>query len=99
MNNKPKHTPGPWSVQDYFDEFTVLAHGNKDRQYVANITKGAEVYFQRQSEANAQLIAAAPELLEAAKELLSFISLDTENRRDAIAALANAIAKAEGSEK
>jgi hypothetical protein len=51
------HTPGPWAVSDNHGKRYIEPVG--DNEPVAQITKGPN------SEANARLIAAAPELLEA----------------------------------
>lgn len=76
-----KHTPGPWEyrghawVQTADDKKTPIANFN----------------FYAATEANARLIAAAPELLEACKVALGIIGFGAEH--DQISA---AIAKATG---
>ena len=82
-----KHTPGPWFINECFIE----------SQY-CDI---AELIFPAESEemynANLSLIAAAPELLEALKELQkSYWIDDPDIASDAIIAAGEAIAKAEG---
>ena len=72
-----KHTPGPWQIYDC--EFAVrvgIEGGNK----TSVITLGAKgddsgVWGEttEQAEANARLIASAPELLEALKAAMAFI--------------------------
>lgn len=78
-----EHTPGPWQVSqslDYFDEgATVVRTVNIPRGcarglVVAVLTKTDEC------SANARLIAAAPELLEALRETLD----ELESIRDAL---------------
>ena len=68
--NKQKHTPGPWSVYGAPDE--LIIH-DEDREVIGIIPrfKGASLKQQEKSEANAQLIAAAPEMLEALQFALS----------------------------
>ena len=55
---KTEHTQGPWRVdsQTQFGDYTIAAGQN---------VKACEFIAKTQSEANARLIAAAPELLEA----------------------------------
>ncbi len=61
-----KHTPGPWYYQENSDTYT-------------HIVRGPDAYFVHQgpqhtegiAEANARLIAAAPELLEACNDALN----------------------------
>ncbi|WP_125922959.1 hypothetical protein [Pseudomonas sp. p106] len=69
-----KHTPGPWHVQDDHGKRWIETSGNDDT--IAEIHRRASkggVYSCKEASANAQLIAAAPELLadleEAAKTL------------------------------
>ena len=86
-----KHTPGPWEVTfgkaEGCGEFAV--HND-----VTICTGDNEATAW---EANARLIAAAPELLAACKELLGWAKeVDGENRWPEVAA---AIAKAEGGAK
>lgn len=58
-----KHTPGPWSC-DHGDTPTVYPDNDKDYGIIADV-------YGDQAQANARLIAAAPELLEALKEMLT----------------------------
>ncbi len=105
-----KHTPGPWSVQTT-QRPHVAGHW---REIVADKLVVAEVYeddephepyspLPKEAEANARLIAAAPELLEALKGFaLNRAHLRTEDPFDgALSRLLDmadaAIAKAEGS--
>ena len=55
------HTPGPWGVPDW-NEFGVITVTNAHGQPVAGVYLWPE---KAQEEANARLIAAAPDLLEA----------------------------------
>ena len=59
---KTEHTQGPWRVdsQTRFGDFTIAAGQN---------VKACEFIAKTQSEANARLIAAAPDLLAALREL------------------------------
>ena len=79
-----KHTPGPW---EYLGHAWVQTADDK-KTPIANFN------FFAATEANARLIAAAPELLEACKVALGIIGFGAEH--DQISA---AIAKAEGAPK
>lgn len=61
-----KYTPGPWLLAK--DEPTIVYSDNNTVVCVAESQNGL-----MEARANAQLIAAAPELLEVLKELYSFI--------------------------
>lgn len=71
MSNDSKHTPGPWHVVNGVDVFTSLGAKNaegieepiNDGWHVADCAMEDLSY--RESNANARLIAAAPDLLEA----------------------------------
>lgn len=105
-----KHTPGPWVLcvaDDDSDAYTIFS---EDQLIDGRIEAG--VWDDRVAsaglnhdnyEANARLIAAAPELLAAADRAESFISgFDDDNTQDDVAGmlrdLRTAIAKATGSE-
>ena len=101
----PRHTPGPWSAM------APLPPSYDDHGYrlIANVSKNAAVYCQRdavlkdeygrkiqaQDEANARLIAAAPDLLKACKDALAKL----DGCSDATEILAEAIDKAGGYKK
>lgn len=98
-----EHTPGPWeatndAVPDGFTQVTVYAETDGER--VATVFR---------TEANARLITAAPDLLEAAKALLEWADDVLEQRQIPVEehnqhfgrlnhALRTAIVKAEGQE-
>ena len=102
MNTKQTHTPGPWIhahsgpvMQGYSQPFAIAQKG--ERNLVAgvfgDVKGGVDV-----TEANARLIAAAPELLEALKTVVDGVVMifpSIVNSSPIIAARA-AIAKAEG---
>lgn len=99
MSTKPKHTPGPWiktlgTDENHFDiqqcHKTFKAHGTN---VLRNVRR----------EADATLIAAAPDMLEALKAAFNLtkhaLEQDQEkpfNPQDVLAVLGLAIAKAEG---
>ena len=102
--NTSKHTPGPYSTKEFSrGEFKYTPHIDiigKDGQYVANVPlclpgySGTEEML-AERRANAALIAAAPELLEALKECESMLDeFDANSERTA--RIRSAIAKAEG---
>ena len=93
MNEKPTHTPGPWMRHDY----RVFREG----QQASDLTFVAQTAFnaaQRTStaEANARLIAAAPDLLTACKMALNERMF--KDWPEVATALIAAIAKAEGTD-
>jgi hypothetical protein len=73
------HTPGPWRVDPSYDIPTVIAHCfpkgatcvavvyGDDDAIMARVPGGTE------SMANARLIAAAPDLLQSLREMLSIV--------------------------
>jgi len=80
--NETKHTPGPWTATpSYINLGEWEIYGNEDgdnAQHIGSIeAEGTE-----QAEANARLIAAAPDLLEACESMLGFLSADTLDLRD-----------------
>lgn len=100
-----KHTPGPWSVSKDGDDYNITY--NDDGNWLATVYDDDDP-FEGRPEADARLIASAPELLEALKALASEewsemddddlayeLSQGNEMVRSYIAARA-ALAKAEG---
>lgn len=98
MNNMSKHTPGPWHIDKHKDG--IFIH-DKLAVYIASVTSwGKKSEKMRiESEANAALIAAAPELLEACKKAYAVIELIRERGQGQFVhegkALFQAISKAE----
>ena len=92
-----KHTEGPWEVEK--DGITVRQKRARDRQ---KICRPMEVFMSRlEREANARLIAAAPELLEVCKLLVQAadslaMTANLGTADDAIGKARATIAKAEG---
>jgi hypothetical protein len=97
-----QHTPGPWSVTDNSWE-TSTVYG-PDGETIAECqinsiaTEDTQYEFEAIKEANARLIAAAPELLEALEAMASaFVGHDGERGKDETFLLAHAaLAKATG---
>ena len=97
------HTPGPWEAYvATWRGVDVVAIAEKQtelptkRRLVCIITELASI--NKSDEANAKLIAAAPDLLEACSKLLEAIELGM-NLPPAVKAAVLAISKAEGKEK
>lgn len=91
------HTPGPWRIKKYSYGFWVVSDEKRE-----NITWiGHPSYPPRDNEANARLIATAPELLEALESTIEWIdsawpdvkSLDWEDWRQTVSKI---VAKARG---
>jgi hypothetical protein len=89
-----KHTPGPW--QYAFEGGTAAFIMEGDGTTVAKISTTENSTAHRNLPANARLIAAAPDLLEALKFAQSIIGHPDDAGSQMIAA---AIAKATGSKK
>lgn len=65
-----KHTPGPWKVYGAAEELVI--HAGEEREVITIIPRfitSEGIGGIKKKEANANLIAAAPELLEALEEL------------------------------
>jgi len=93
MAHTSKHTPAPWTVKS--KEIAAHAYGKAKTVYAA-CKDGKPI---PPSKANARLIAAAPELLEALKWMLEEYREDGNCNSSMNAAMENAIksiAKAEG---
>lgn len=66
--NTTKHTPGPWTAERCDTGMEIL---DMNQESVAVACHYGDPYSSIREEANAKLIAAAPELLEALEEILS----------------------------
>ena len=108
-NKKALHTPGPWTIHN--DTFPMEVRDVKNSDVVAKIGgTGLSVESPEECEANARLIAAAPELLEAlngisddAQEFINDLAADVQEGGNPSSAqfqkwtsVLSAIAKAEG---
>ncbi len=86
MSGEPKFTPGPWSIVRYCEEIEI-----------ANIADIMHFYGGEAADANAALIAAAPELYAALENMVAWASLeDTPRLADLLGAARAALAKARG---
>jgi hypothetical protein len=104
MSDTPKHTPGPWYTDSRgqiwrrpINELYEYGGGVAGDKPLASVVRGW--YNEDESgypvEANAQLIAAAPEMLEALKSIVDTVWFDRFDT-ELILAVEHAIAKAEG---
>lgn len=86
-----KHTAGPWHV------VPTPESSNQRFKVFAEIVSVALVYYDKNDEANANLIAAAPELLDAAEDALQMLNAHLpELKGYVVPKLIAAIAKATG---
>ena len=98
---KVTHTPGPWSYETDDSALNAVVYGKgrkqgQRKQHVAEVWSGDDRSTEV-AEANARLIAAAPEMLEAIRKALNEITWSSvEGSNSVVDALSNAIAKAEG---
>ena len=103
------HTPGPWTYRDTDnDAFEISTDGTHYyREGIATVWSAAATYtdLRNTGEANARLIAAAPDLLEAAQALTDLLLYTAVRPKEAqpetnrrVDALLAAIAKATGVE-
>lgn len=103
MAERPKHTPGPWEAQPeeaHRDYIRIRGTQLGLRYKVANVLcpmyPGVADAELLETRANARLIAAAPELLEALKVAREWIVLALTADRPERIQIDAAIAKAEG---
>ena len=96
-----KHTPGPWRIVRARGASKAAINGAQIRTeaglQIASITHVADKPIS-QKEADAHLIAAAPEMYEALREFLDEFTTSGPKRNAAIEKCRAAIAKAEGRE-
>ena len=85
MADKVQYTPGPWTMKDYAPQGYIIL--GADGELVETVYTGY---------ANAQLITAAPEMLEALKSLFEHCAMvhkhwgENSNQKEADAAIAAA---------
>ena len=99
---KTQHTPGPWTIHADTDGWPLVMSGGVAGRIVANVNpqscpdeSSAPEFVEMPCEANARLIAAAPELLEALQSVLENC-LDSEGLCAAHAKARAALAKTTG---
>lgn len=104
-----RHTPGPWAVEDPMDGELSIVEANKlthEWKFIATIYlregRDPDEFPHHVSEANARLIAAAPDLLEVLRKVRNQIddphmgSVDHRSDVALVSAIRIAVAKAEG---
>src|SRR5690349_20659367 len=65
-----KHTPGPWAESDWMESFVSITHdGLVVAEVQPKLWNGTPKISRAEVKANARLIAAAPDLLEALKSV------------------------------
>lgn len=90
-----KHTPGPWYVQDDHGKRWIETEGNDDTiAEVHRRKRKGSVYSCEEAGANANLISAAPDLLEALIDVRR--ALELANFTGELAVVDAAIARAKG---
>jgi hypothetical protein len=96
MNMSEQHTPGPWKYQQYDDEVIApnVVKLEDDGACGDPDCCGSPTYHIHLTPANARLIAAAPELLEALKLVTTMPGFEPDEEYGA--KVLAAIAKAEG---
>lgn len=92
-----KHTPGPWAVVEFKKIVSrnpsVVAGGVGHYEHVATVESQPETEIE---DANAFLLAAAPDLLAALKQIIREDNESGEVSDDAILSAVQAVAKALG---
>lgn len=84
-----QHTPGPWIYDIHEHSFYIftaadmemVADGDPDDKGIARMRGTGRGADEHEQEANAQLIAAAPELRDVAEALLLFYSVDWDEQK------------------
>src|SRR5690606_22673320 len=99
MNTSATHTPGPWRIESRLGGFDIIGPNNEDLAYV-NVSDGLDEPTIYPCKANANLIAAAPELADAAERAIKIIKANLYHQRekveDAVSTLEAALARARG---
>lgn len=101
MNTTTKHTPGPWHIGSGNGEGSIFADNGRTRLEIGGTTLYPICQVNRkwedeEDEANARLIAAAPELLQAIKDLFRECAMvhkswgNDDNTEEAAAAIKRA---------
>ncbi len=94
MERGAESTPGPWfPVLNSVGSWDVSIENRQFAQSVAIVSTGCPVYFRGDPEANARLLAAAPDLLEALQSVLRIADRKTVEFEKARAAIAKATGK------
>jgi hypothetical protein len=92
--NAAKHTPGPWVINDLYAETEIHGPQNSGAMIAVMRPWGMASDEPNPQHANARLIAAAPELLEALQGVLRVADRATDEFDAARAAIAKATGSA-----
>jgi hypothetical protein len=96
------HTPAPWKLQDYDHAFVVWSNEGVicDVFHNREDDEADGIFSEEEATANARLIAAAPELLEALQIAKCYMEGDSDDEQEQLdyAFILEAIAKATGEE-
>jgi hypothetical protein len=95
MSTTTKHTPRPWRVSGSVILAAIGTEGTWDDAYNLNAYGGAMVCESVKTEANGNLIAAAPDLLAACEEAVGYLD-DSPSVDPVYKRMCAAIAKARG---
>lgn len=68
---KQSHTPGPWRIQPIEADFVIVHSDGEIRSHIARLNWSTLAEEHGSIEANARLIASAPEMLDALEILLA----------------------------
>lgn len=98
MGQQGGHTAGPWDVVFDRDDRRSLRVSAPGGKYIAVcVERGSLIRDQAEFEANARLIAAAPELLDALEEVVTDLQFsEAPQHRNLVTLARAAIAKAKG---
>jgi len=73
-----KWTPGPWEYQWYADRYAITGKGERMNCLITEITSGLTL---QEQDANARLIAACPQMVEALREMLKYGLAEDWNKK------------------
>jgi hypothetical protein len=103
------HTRGPWDFDNYTDHVSYFSDGYSRKDDYAFRVEFPDDMPEPEAQANARLIAAAPDLLESAEKALSALQGNFDkydncewhaaDNRDAYIALRDAVSMAKGGRK
>ena len=89
-----KHTPGPWHVLTDVDRIRDSARIFAGSKFIGMVGNSDDTHEQTYS--NAELVAAAPELLEALEDLMYWLNICSTPTLQSIEIANQVIAKAKG---
>lgn len=75
---RARFTPGPWTIEHYGDGDSLVLHSDGNTRICFMATPGSSPRAFATIEANASLIAAAPDLVEALTEIVAHCGMTRE---------------------